>query len=144
MADKQDEGLKLLREIKNINKMIIELQMQIDATYSMLTSTTVKPKEVNVMSSGDPDPMATNMANIIEYQAKLQEYQSELCANKLLAINIIKQMDIDKQQIIIMRYFRGLTIERIAEELNRSSYYHTWELVHQSEEEFCDIYSKSV
>ena len=53
MADKQDEGLKLLKEIRSINRMIDELQMQIDEIYSMLTSTTVKPKEVNVQSSGD-------------------------------------------------------------------------------------------
>lgn len=144
MADKQDEGLKLLKEIRSINHMIEELQMQIDEIYSMLTSTTVKPKEVNIMTSSDPDPMATKMAKILEYQSQLQEYQSELCDKKILAINIVKQMDIEKQQIIIMRYFRGLTIERIAEELHRSSYYHTWEVVHQTEEEFCEMYSKSV
>lgn len=144
MADKQDEGLILLREIKSINRMIEELQMQIDEIYSMLTSTTVKPKDVNIMVSGDADPMATKMCKIIEYQEQLQNYQSELCAKKLLALKVIQQMDIERQQIIIMRYYKGLTIESIAEELHRSSYYHTWEIVHQAEEEFCTIYSNSV
>jgi len=144
MADKQDEGLKLLKEIRSINHMIEELQMQIDGIYSMLTSTTVKPKEINIMTSSDPDPMATRMCKILEYQEQLQNYQSELCAKKLLALKIIQQMNIERQQIIIMRYYKGLTIESIADELHRSSYYHTWEIVHQAEEEFCTIYSNSV
>jgi len=142
MADKQDEGLILLREIKSINRMIEELQEQINNVYSMLTSTTIKPKDVDVQSSGDNDPMSTRMCQILEYQEQLQLYQSELCAKKLLALKTIQQMNIERQQIIIMRYYKGLTIEEIAEALNRSSYYHTWEIVHQAEEEFCNIYSK--
>lgn len=142
--DRQDEALKLLKDIKSINRMIEELQMQIDEIYSMLTSTTVKPKEVNIMTSGDPDPLATKMCKILECQEELQKHQAELCERKSTAIKIIQQMDIDNQSIIVMRYFRGLTIEEIAEELHRSSYYHTWEVVHKAEEEFCDIYSKWV
>lgn len=142
--DRQDEALKLLKDIKSINRMIEELQMQIDEIYSMLTSTTVKPKEVNVQSSGDADPLATKMCKILECQEELQKHQTELCERKSKAIKIIQQMDIDNQSIIVMRYFRGLTIEEIAEELHRSSYYHTWEVVHKAEEEFCDIYSKWV
>lgn len=142
--DRQDEALKLLKDIKSINRMIEELQMQIDEIYSMLTSTTVKPKEVNVQSSGDADPLATKMCKILECQEELQKHQTELCERKSKAIKIIQQMDIDNQSIIVMRYFRGLTIEEIAEELRRSSYYHTWEVVHKAEEEFCDIYSKWV
>lgn len=142
--DRQDEALKLLKDIKSINRMIEELQMQIDEIYSMLTSTTVKPKEVNVQFSGDADPLATKMCKILECQEELQKHQTELCERKSKAIKIIQQMDIDNQSIIVMRYFRGLTIEEIAEELHRSSYYHTWEVVHKAEEEFCDIYSKWV
>lgn len=142
--DRQDEALKLLKDIKSINRMIEELQMQIDEIYSMLTSTTVKPKEVNVQSSGDADPLATKMCKILECQEELQKHQTELCERKSKAIKIIQQMDINNQSIIVMRYFRGLTIEEIAEELHRSSYYHTWEVVHKAEEEFCDIYSKWV
>lgn len=142
--DRQDEALKLLKDIKSINRMIEELQMQIDEIYSMLTSTTVKPKEINVQSSGDADPLATKMCKILECQEELQKHQTELCERKSKAIKIIQQMDIDNQSIIVMRYFRGLTIEEIAEELHRSSYYHTWEVVHKAEEEFCDIYSKWV
>lgn len=144
MADKQDEGLILLREIKSINRMIEELQMQINSIYTMLTSTTVKPKDVNIMSSGDDDPMATKMGKILEYQEQLQKYQSKLCAKKLLAIRTIERMDIERQQIILMRYFRGLTVEQIKVELERSSYYHTWEIVHQAEEEFCNIYGQGI
>lgn len=142
MADKQDEGLKLLKEIKNINHMIEELQMQIDEIYSMLTSTTVKPKDVNVQSSGDPDPLATKMAIIIEYQEKLQAYQVELCQKKMLVINVFQQMTIENQRIITLRYFNGYSIEAIAQKIGYE-YRWTWEKIHEAEREFISIYEKT-
>lgn len=142
MADKQDEGLKLLKEIRGINHMIEELQLQIDDIYAKLTSTTVKPKEVNVMSSGEPDPMATNMANIIEYQEKLQEYQAELCKKKMLALGIIQQMDIDNQRVITLRYFKGYSVEEIGIKISYS-YRWAWEKIHEAEKEFISIYEKT-
>lgn len=142
MADKQDEGLKLLKEIKNINHMIEELQMQIDEIYSMLTSTTVKPKEVDVQTSGDPDPLATKMAIIIEYQEKLQAYQVELCQKKMLVINVFQQMTIENQRIITLRYFNGYSIEAIGQKIGYE-YRWTWEKIHEAEREFISIYEKT-
>jgi len=142
MTDKQDEGLKLLKEIRSINHMIDELQMQIDEIYSMLTSTTVKPKDMNVQTSGESDPMATKMCKIIEYQEKVQTYQAELCGKKLLALKIIQQMDIDNQRVITLRYFKGLSVETIGERINYS-YRWAWEKIHEAEQEFISIYEKS-
>lgn len=142
MADKQDEGLKLLKEIRSINHMIEELQMQIDGIYSMLTSTTVKPKEINIMTSSDPDPMATRMCKILEYQEQLQKHQAELCDKKLLALKVIQQMDIDNQRIIILRYYKGYSVEEIGEKINYS-YRWAWEKIHDAEKEFLNIYEKT-
>lgn len=142
MPDKQDEGLKLLKEIRSINHMIEELQMEIDGIYSMLTSTTVKPKEMNVQTSSDPDPMATRMGKVLELQEKLQEYQLELCSKKLLALKIIQQMDIDNQRIINLRYFKGYSVEVIGERINYS-YRWAWEKIHEAEKEFLEIYEKT-
>ena len=141
---KQDEGLKLLKDIRHIEHMIEELQCEIDRTYSMLTSTTVKTKEIDVMTSTPHDPMGERMATILEYQEELQNYQKMLCEKKSIAISILRDMCYDQQVLLILKYLKGRTIEEIAEELGRKSYYHTWEVLHKAEEEFCNIYMSRV
>lgn len=141
-ANKQDEALKLLKEIRSINRMIDELQMQIDEIYSMLTSTTVKPKDMNVQTSGDPNPLATKMCKVLEYQELLQTYQAELCSKKLSALKVIQQMTIDNQQILILRYFKGYSVEIIGDKINYS-YRWAWEKIHEAEQEFITIYEKT-
>lgn len=135
IEDKQSEGLRLLKDIRNITHYIEELQEQIDDIYSMLTSTTIKPKEVDIMTSSDPDPMGTKMANILEKQEKLQEYQRELCAKKLLALEIIRTMDIEEQRVICLKYLKGYSIEEIGESIGYT-YRWAWEKLHKAEEHF--------
>lgn len=142
MADKQDEGLKLLKEIRHITHMIEELQEELDKTYSMLTSTTVKPKEINIQTSGDPDPLATKMATILEYQEQIQTYQANLCEKKKKVISILQLMDIEEQRMLNIRYLKGATIEQVMNEMHRSSYYHMWEALHKAEDHFCNIYAE--
>lgn len=139
--NRQDEGIKLLKDIKNISRLIEQLQEEIDKTYTMLTSTTVKPKEVNVQSSGSTDPMADKMIQILEYQEQIESYQLELCAKKSIAIQTMRSMEYKNQELLILRYLKGNTIEQVAEILGRGSYYRTWEALHKAEEEFCEIYS---
>lgn len=140
--DKQDEGLKLLKDIRHITHMIEELQGEIDGVYGMLTSTTVKPKEVDVQSSGSPDPMADKMIKIIEYQEELQRLQSVLCEKKTSVLKIVMRMDTLHQQIITLRYFKGYSVEELGERIGYS-YRWAWEKVHQAEEEFIGIYEKT-
>lgn len=142
MPDKQHEGLKLLKDIRSINKMIEELNLQIKELYSKMTSTTITPKEVNVQSSGNPDPLGDAMAVYVEYEKQLQDYQLELCKKKMIAIKVIKEMSIDCQTIIILKYFKGKTIDKISEEIGYSWRW-TWEKTHEAEQEFIGIYEKS-
>lgn len=140
--DKQDEALKLLKEIKSINFMIENIQAQIDETYSMLTSTTVKPKEVNAQTSKQLDPMADNVIKILEYQTRLQEYQSQLVEKKNIALKIVSQMDVDMQQVLLLRYFKGYSVEETGERIGYT-YRWAWEKIHQAEEEFIVLYAKT-
>ena len=138
----KDDGLKLLKDVKHINQLIEQLTYQIEEIYSMLTSTTVKPKTMNIQVSKNSDPLATQMAKVLEYKEKLETYKSELCAKKTEVLDVLQHMEMQYQSILVMRYFNLYTIEEIGQRLNRSSYYHTWQLVHRAEEEFCEIYSK--
>lgn len=141
-VSKQDEALRLLKDIRHINHLIEQLQEDIDKIYTALTNTTVKPKEIDVQTSLPADPMADKVAEAVEYQTKLQEYQNELIMRKNIALKIIKQMDIDKQQLLLLRYFKGYSVEEVG---NKSGYTYrwAWEKIHQAEEDFIAIYEKT-
>ncbi len=140
--DRQDEALKLLKDIRHINHLIEQLQEDIDKIYTSLTNVTIKPKEIDVQTSLPADPMADKVAQVVEYQAQLQDYQDELIKRKTIALNIIKQMDIDKQQLLLLRYFKGYSVEDVG---NKSGYTYrwAWEKIHQAEEDFISIYEKT-
>lgn len=140
--DKQDEGLRLLKNIQHINRMIEELQMDIDAIYTSLTNTTVKPKEIDVQTSLPSDPMADKIIKVIEYEKKLEAYQLELIEAKSIVMETIMQMDINNQQYIVLKYFRSKTIEEIGEIVGYA-FRQTWENIHKAEQEFISIYEKS-
>ena len=116
--------------------------MQIDATYTMLTNTTVKPKTIDVQTSLPSDPMADKICKLIEYQETLQDYQTELITQKNVAIKIIRQMEIEKQQVLLLRYFKNYSIEEVGEKVGYT-YRWAWEKIHQAEEDFISIYEKS-
>lgn len=140
--DKQDEALKLLKEIRGINRTIEQIQEMIDVVYSSLTNTTVKTKEIDVQTSLLSDPMGDSIAKVIEYQKTLEEYQSQLIDKKMRALNIIQQMSIEFQQLLLLRYFKGWSIEAIGEKVG-FTYRWAWEKIHLAEEEFISIYEKT-
>lgn len=140
--DKQSEGLKLLKDIRTINRQIEELQELIDAVYTSLTNATVKPKEIQVQTSLPADPMADKVAMVVEYQKTLEDYQQQLVGRKIRAIKIVQQMNVDNQQLILLRYFKGLSIEAIGDNVGYT-YRWAWEKIHQAEEEFISIYEKT-
>ena len=140
--DKQSEGLILLKDIRHISRQIEELQEEIDKVYALLTSTTIKPKEVDVQSSGAPDPMADKIIQMLEYQSELERQQTELFSKKNIVIKIIYQMDIQNQQILLLRYFKGMSVEEMGEQIGYT-YRWAWEKLHQAEEEFISLYEKT-
>ena len=139
--DKQDEALRLLKDIKHINHLIEKLQEQIDEIYTALTNATVKAKEVDVQTSLPADPMADNVIKIVEYERQLEEYQKELIDRKNIALGIIRQLSIDDQQYIVLKYMSNKTIEEIGQIVGYA-YRQTWENIHKAEQQFINIYSQ--
>ncbi len=140
--NKQDEALKLLKNIRHINHLIEVLQEQIDKIYSTLTNATIKPKQIDVQTSMPDDPMADMIVKAIEYQEKLQKHQAELLDLKTKALTIIQQMNIDNQQLLLLRYFKGYSVEDVGIKVGYT-YRWAWEKIHQAEEEFISIYEKT-
>lgn len=137
--DRQDEALKLLKDIKHITHLIEQLQEDIDRVYTSLTNATVKPKEIDVQTSLPSDPMADKVILVIEYQKQLEDYQYQLIERKSKALEIIKQMSIDNQQYIILKYFSNKTIEQIGDVVGYA-YRQTWENIHTAEQQFIMLY----
>ena len=140
--DRSDEGLKLLKNIKHINILIEKLQEDIDNIYTSLTNTTIRAKEVDVQTSLPADPMADKIAQAVEYQTLIENYQHELIELRTVALSIIKQMEYRDQQYIIMKYFNRKTIDEIGEIVGYA-YRQTWENIHHAEQQFIEIYNKS-
>lgn len=140
--DRSDEGLKLLKNIKHINILIEKLQEDIDNIYTALTNTTIRTKEVDVQTSLPADPMADKIAQAVEYQTLIENYQHELIELRTVALSIIKQMEYRDQQYIIMKYFNRKTIDEIGEIVGYA-YRQTWENIHHAEQQFIEIYNKS-
>jgi len=139
--DKQDEALRLLKDIKHINYLIEKLQEQIDEIYTALTNATVKPKEIDVQTSLPNDPMADRVIKVVEYEKQLEDYQKELIERKNIAIGIIRQLNVDSQQYIILKYLSNKTIDQISSIVGYGSR-QTWENIHKAEQQFIDIYSQ--
>lgn len=140
--DRSDEGLKLLKNIKHINILIEKLQEDIDNIYTALTNTTIRAKEVDVQTSLPADPMADKIAQAVEYQTLIENYQHELIELRTVALSIIKQMEYRDQQYIIMKYFNRKTIDEIGEIVGYA-YRQTWENIHHAEQQFIEIYNNS-
>lgn len=140
--DRSDEGLKLLKNIKHINILIEKLQEDIDNIYTALTNTTIRAKEVDVQTSLPADPMADKIAQAVEYQTLIENYQHELIELKTVALDIIKQMEIKDQQYLILKYFNRKTIDEIGDIVGYA-YRQTWENIHSAEQQFIEIYNKS-
>ena len=140
--DKQDEALKLLKNIRHIDHVIKMLQEQIDRLYTTLTNATVKPKDINVQSSLPSDPMADLVIQAIEYQKQVQEYQMELINSKNKALEVIRRMDIDNQQLLLLRYFKGYSVEEVGLKVGYT-YRWAWERIHEAEEEFIGLYENT-
>lgn len=140
--DKQDEALRLLKDIKHINHLIEKLQEQIDEIYTALTNATVKAKEIDVQTSLPSDPMADKVIQAVEYERQLEDYQKELIDRKNIALGIIRQLSIDDQQYIVLKYMSNKTIEEIGQIVGYA-YRQTWENIHRAEQQFIDLYSQN-
>lgn len=133
------KGLELLKSIKDITTIINNMEEEVVRLYSRVTSTTIKPKEVDVQTSLPQDKMGDSIADIVEYQSQLDEYVKQLCKKKTKALNVIKCMEASEQSLILLRYFKVMTLEKIAEELDLS-YYWTWKRMQKAEESFCNFF----
>ena len=139
--DKQDEALKLLKDIRHINKQIDLLIEDIELAYTRLTSKTVKAKEVDVQTSLLEDPMADKIIDIVEYQKQLNSYQRSLLDKRDVFFMVLEKTRAESQVYLTLRYLQGKSVEEIGDEQGYG-YRRTWDKLHDAEVDFIENFLK--
>lgn len=114
-------GKEFLKQIRDINITIIALQREIENINTLLTSTTIKPKEVDVQTSIKADPMADKIIQKVEYEDKLISFFNEQLKLKTMALTLIDKLDKQEDKSILMlRYINCMTYKEIMDAMDYS------------------------
>ena len=136
------KGRKHLEEMRDIDRFIKQLNMQIEQEESMLTDISVHYKEVNVQSSGAKDMISEKVPEIVELQQSLEEYVKELEQKKLVTLSILKKMKNRRRaQLLLLYYMQNKTLEQTAEAMDKS-YTWTWEEMQEAITDFERLFKK--
>jgi DNA-directed RNA polymerase specialized sigma subunit len=85
----------------------------------MLTSTSIKPKEVDVMTSGSGDKMSEVVPAMIELDEKINTQITSIIEKQLKAEKVIQQIDNMKYRETLRWYYvQNLRWEEVAQRMN--------------------------
>lgn len=114
-------GKDFLKQIRDINITIISLQLEIEKMDTILTNTTVKPKDVNVQTSLPSDPMADKVIQMVEYKDKLKECLLRQTMIKGQALTMIDSLESQEDRSVLMlRYINCLAIKDMMDKIDAS------------------------
>ena len=139
MMDKQDEALKLLKDIRHITRLIEITSQEIEASYTRLTNTTVKPKQIDVQVSLPSDPMADGVIELVEYQKQLDSYRKELIEKRAIFYDVLGRISAEAQVYLTLRYLQNKSVEEIGDDQGYG-YRRSWDKLHDAETEFIEQY----
>ena len=133
-------GKEFLKQIRDINITIISLQLEIERINTMLTSTTIRPKEVDVQTSTPADPMAERIIEKVEYEEKIKRLILEQFDIKSQALDMMSELDAKYKNILLLRYVNCKSIKEIMDvyNLGRAA---ICKRLNEAENEFDTIYS---
>lgn len=131
-----------LEQVRSMNLIIQTYEDELDMLMTRLTSTTSKPKDVNVMSSRE-DTLPDDIEKLIELKKKISENLNRFAKQRIEADAIINQIpDYRYQSVLIKYYFQNKTLEQVAVEMDKS-YQWTCELRDRALVEFGKILKKN-
>lgn len=136
MKEECQPGKALLEQIRELDRLRVNLKRQIEQEEAMLMDISVRYREIQVQSSGARDLMSEKVPEIIDLESQLVDYMREIAEKKQKAFATIKKMkDIRWQQLLLLHYIQGLTLERTAEAMDKS-YTWTWQEMQQALKDF--------
>lgn len=137
----QSPGRKHLEEMKELDRLINQLKLQIAIENNMLTDTAVHYKDIQVQSGGVKDILGDKVPELAELKEQMMSYVRELSSRKAKTLTIIKSMKPRKQELIVLYFMRNNTIEKTAEEMNKC-YTWTWENLQDAINEFEGLFEE--
>lgn len=135
------DDTKILEDIRYLNNIIFKLQMEIDKMYAVLTSTTIKTREVDVQSSGAADPMADMVIQRMELEEELKKLVVKKNKYDLEIIRCASEMNHSMGNVMILRYVYGHNVRDICNKMHIKKS-RVYRLLRDGEENFLKKYSK--
>lgn len=139
----QSRARQHLNEMKELDRLIKQLKLQIAIENNMLTDTAVHYKDIQVQSGGVKDILSDKVPELVELKEQLTEYIKELTIKKTQTLSIIRKMESRRQQLIILYFMRNNTLEKTAEEIGKS-YTWTWTEMQEAIDEFEKIFEEFI
>jgi len=133
------KGRAHLEAMKKLDNLIHALKEQIAIETDMLTDISVHYKDMVVQTSGAKNQIEETVPGIADIRTEINEYISRLQNRKAVTLTLIKEMDVEHQELITLHFMQNKTIETMAEEKKRS-YKWTWTHLQEAIEEFEKIY----
>ena len=114
------DGKKFLIQIRDMNSIINSYEDELDVLMTRLTSTTSKPKDVNVMFSRE-DMLPENIEKVTLLKEEIKKRLDEFAKMRIEADGYLRQIDDFRLQTVISKYyFQSKTLEQIAVEIDKS------------------------
>lgn len=82
-----------LKQLKRIDVQLKQIENEIEKLRADITSTTIRPKDINVISSVPLDPMGDTMALIIDLQMRYQIKWDKLIELRARIVEQIQSMN---------------------------------------------------
>jgi hypothetical protein len=117
--EQEKKAKRFFQSIRNSYKELECLKEQRNKLFSMLTSTSIKPKEVDVMTSGSGDKMSEVVPVMIELDEKINTQITSIIEKQLKAEKVIQQIDNMKYRETLRWYYvQNLRWEEVAQRMN--------------------------
>ena len=117
--EQEKKAKRFFQSIRNSYKELECLKEQRNKLFSMLTSTSIKLKEVDVMTSGSGDKMSEVVPVMIELDEKINTQITSIIEKQLKAEKVIQQIDNMKYRETLRWYYvQNLRWEEVAKRMN--------------------------
>lgn len=136
-------GKEFLKQIRDINITIIGYQLEIERLNTSLTSTTIKPKQVDVQTSTPADPMADKIIQKVEYEDKLIDALNRQIRIKTAALDMLDHLESQEDKaVLILRYINCMTMKELEDAIDKKHTVATKKL-REAERAFNIIYEQT-
>jgi len=120
----QDKGENMsakdfFKDIRKSSTELKSLEEESERLFTMITSTTIKPKEVDVQTSPTGDKMAEIISKMLELDDKITEQKRVIVEKQLKAEGIITKIDNAKYRAVLRWYYvQNLKWREVSDRMN--------------------------